>query len=338
MFADKKYLRYKRALYLLFSFLFALKLACLDDILFKDRGNYLIYLNNMDLKLEGIINSGIIFFEPLFYVLNSLLLFFLLPENALFAWILFVCFTIIYFSFRVASNIFLSSLLILLIFFQPQTFALMLVTTRQGIGLAILMWVLLSIKNEKYFIYALILSGFIHVSFFLVAFIYIIGFYFDSKEIKYITKYLIIGSISLVLNLAFYFLLNHLNLKQTYYLEHVSEVSGGAFVMWSIIFIYLLAFKKKLLFSEFLFVRIAYNFSVIGLILYLTSYFLSPIAGRIIGTFIPFIYFLLLYKIKVRDFFFVIFLLTLNIYLFFNGVAEGFLNVRLNVFLDNLLQ
>lgn len=162
-----------------------------------------------------------------------------------------------------------------------------------------------------------------------------IGYYLDIKEYKYYNKYYFIGLLSLAVNLAFFSLIRYFNVKESY-LDFDSEARGGAFLLWLIVLIYMLFFKKRCLNSKFLFVRIAYNFSVIGLLIYLTSYFLSPIAGRIIGTFIPFIYFILLYNMRIVDLFFVIALLVLNVYLFFNGGAEGFLAVPLNVFFENM--
>lgn len=331
----KKKNRYKNILYLLVSFLIAFQLASLDNILFKDRYNYLTYLNSMELRLELIIKGGIIFFEPLFYAFNSFLLLLLIPENVLFLWIFIVCFSLVYFSFRVTKNIFAAVLLFLIIFLQPQSFAILLVTTRQGIGVAILIWSLFFIKKEKHFVYSIIIAGLIHNSFLIIAFLYMIGYYLDIKEYKYYNKYYFIGLLSLAVNLAFFSLIRYFNVKESY-LDFDSEARGGAFLLWLIVLIYMLFFKKRCLNSKFLFVRIAYNFSVIGLLIYLTSYFLSPIAGRIIGTFIPFIYFILLYNMRIVDLFFVIALLVLNVYLFFNGGAEGFLAVPLNVFFENM--
>lgn len=331
----------KNFVILFFSTCYALWLSNLPSELFRDRENYLRYARISDIRLKNIeFDFLILFKEPLFLLLNKWLMFLKNPNLTVQVFVFFVCFSLVLFVQKKSKNLFYIFLLLGLIFFNAQSFALQLVTFRQGIGVGLFILFILYFKKyvrHSYLIFFFFVLGLIHISFFLISFTIFIDWFcirvLKRKELWF--RFTVSFAVLLFLNGVVIYSISSL-LEAKHQIEGFeSTSSGGAFLVWCVVLIYILLFKPKRYnnkIDDFL-----YIYTITGLILYLTSYFLSPIAGRIIGSYIPFVFYILLYKPKLQDLTFVLLLFIVFTIIFVRGGAEGFLAVPLSTLKQHII-
>lgn len=319
---------------LILSILYAFILSSLDLSLFRDLRNYELYIDTLEYRKTLILENGIIFYEPLFYLVCKILSLFFDSEGAVRFLIFFNCFTIFFKCSTSFSRRWQNILLLLLCLLQPQIFAIQLVTIRQGFGVAIFIWLFPLLKNKLQIAFTLAILGMIHNSFFIIAFFVFVFYLFEKMTNRsYYVKLFLLFLVGIVFNLAMFVILQFFSSKQGAGYEDASlQGGGGGFILWGTLFFYICFIQKK--FRDVSTFYQIFDFTLIGLVIYLTSYFLTPIAGRIIGTFIPFVYFLIL--LKRENLMFAVFLLLLNWYLFFNGGAEAFLETDLPTLMKHL--
>lgn len=319
---------------ILFASLYGLWLASLSNALFRDRENYMVYATKPDelLALRGQ-NPFFFLFEPLFLILNNFfLLLFNNPEFTISIFVFFIAFSVCYFCIRRNNLVLFGVFMLVFLFVQTQSLAMQLVTLRQGLGLAFLLLLVPSIKKKKHLVLLLLLCGLIHTSFFIVAFFYVIYQYiYVNFRWSSNIKMMAFVAVGLAFSLSLFSLMNLVDAKQNYQGFQFSS-GGGAFLLWLIVFVYIQLFKKRQ--GN---IKLMYDLAFIGLVIYLTGYFFTPISGRIIGTFIPFIMIVLLNKATFRDVSFLFILLIVNALLYVRGAFEGFLLVPLEIFHENLL-
>lgn len=313
----------KPAIFLV-AVVYAFAFSSLDHTIFRDIDNYYLYIKYLDFIERVIKNNNPIFFEVGYYYLNRLLELFLSPEYIIRSIVFFNCFSFMYFALSWPRGWWKVVLMMIVFFFQPQVFALQLVTIRQGIGVSILLLTLpLSIKYAWFRMAMTMLMGAFHNSFYLVGGLIIFNealraiFLIRSMRVRLVFIFLL----TLVINVGISVVAGMIASKQGGALEAGGRGGGGAFVLFSAILGYILLFKK-IDYQDKTY-KYLYQISLMGLMLYLTGYFLSPLAGRMIGTYLPFIYLLLLYRAKYSDILFVAALGLVNLYLFEN--AQSFL-------------
>ena len=86
------------------------------------------------------------------------------------------------------------------------------------------------------------------------------------------------------MSIGLVFVGSYLGIRQVDEISNSSNsVSGGFFIIWLFIFTYIIYMNKKQLMNKY------FTLSIIFLTIYLTSYFTNPVAGRLMGTFVPFI-------------------------------------------------
>ena len=323
---------------MLISVLYAYLLSSMPHYLFKDRENYIIiYGTDFDYYLSQMTDVKMLLFnEPLFFLVNKALSIFNDPEFSVKAIVFFICFSASYFCLTNFNNLFFGILFLIILFFNTQFFALQVIALRQGLGLALIFLVLPRIPKIKFQLLFFIGLGLIHNSFFLIfAFLginYVLESYLKIQNFR--KRIILLFVIGIIINGSMLLIANILGSKQAY--DSFDNTSSGLmFVIWAIVFIVL--YIQKHSWKGNTQNLNPYIISIVGLILYLTSYFLSPVAGRIIGTFIPFIYLSLFKNMKEKELILLILLTCINTYIFFNGGAESFLNADLNEFWKQLL-
>ncbi|NCI79688.1 EpsG family protein [Acinetobacter kanungonis] len=307
--------------YLLIGLLYVNFLSLLPNELFRDRENYLVYASTS----ESIISTypGIILFfnEPFFlyfnFFLNNYIDFQLIPH--LFVYIIT---TVYFYVIAVESKNPLTFILGLLLSVTiPYILQNELVALRQGLATAFFIIAFFYLKDEKKVILTLFICSLFHSIFFIFLFFYFLNFIF-LKNVSLNKKAIINFIWMFVFSLIAILVAKFFGLRQGDEYTGSSQIggSGGAFVVFllTLIYIYLWGDKsnKKL-----------YEFSILGAIIFLTSYFLTPIAGRMFNSIMPFILILLVKESRYKD---VIFLLMLNIIfaiLFFCGSYSSLLNV-----------
>jgi hypothetical protein len=332
----------KLLFFIIVSSLYGYYLALLPSFLFRDRGNYVNYASYSDVLLDLYkTNISILFKEPLFLLMNKWLMFLKNPDTTVSVFVFFACFCTMFFMLKFSKNIFHFILFFLFVCLNVQSFAMQLVTFRQGVGLGvILLYLIFSRRDIKYlnFIILVVFLGFIHTSFFVVALMLFFDWFFVNFLQRRDVKFRVTGVFlaSLLLNIFIIALASILGAKQNY--EDFQQSSGGgAFIVWGCVLFYLLKFKFNNASKADDKTLLMYMLAVNGLILYLTSYFLSPIAGRIIGTFIPFIAYSLLFKPSVLDYSFFVLLIIVFSFIFFNGGVEGFMEVKLEKLISYII-
>lgn len=330
---------YEKLLYLIISLIYAFWLAGLPSEFFRDRNNYEVYATDYDILLDLYTSTYTIpFREPIFLFFNKWLSVFDDPIITIQVFVFFTCFSLSFFILKTSRNFLIAVLFFLFMFFNAQAFAIQLVTIRQGIGLGVLLWYLLYTKKYNYLnlVKFTAIIGFIHTSFFIVSFLLFVDWFVLNK-----TKYknfnfrlFFLGLVSIFINLVLVTITKLIGAKQDYSDFEFSS-GGGAFILWFTVFVYILVLKPKT--YELAKDKYIYALTITGLVIYLASYFLTPIAGRIIGTYMPFVFYILLYRPKLRDIVFVIMVIIVFIALFIRGGAEGFMRVSLGTLIGEMI-
>ncbi|KAF2334164.1 EpsG family protein [Flavobacterium ginsenosidimutans] len=328
----------EKLLYFTISLVYAFWLAGLPSEIFRDRNNYEVYATDYDMLLELYISTYTIFArEPVFLYFNKWLSVFNDPITTIQIFVFFICFSLSFFILKTSRNFVIAVLFFLFMFFNAQAFAIQLVTLRQGIGLGFLLWYILYVKKYNYLnlVKFTAILGFIHTSFLIVAFLLFVDWFVLNKT-KYKSfnfRLFFLATISIFINLLLFAITKLIGAKQDYSDFEFSS-GGGAFILWFTVFVYILVFKPKT--YELTKDKYMHALTISGLVIYLTSYFLTPIAGRIIGTYLPFVFYILMYRPKLQDIIFIITVIFVFIILFVNGGAEGFMTVSLGTLLREM--
>lgn len=289
---------------------------------FRDRDNYLIYANMANVikdKYEGI---SLYFNEPIFLLINEKLSSYfdveLIPHIFSFFLVFSFFIGLAYYS-KSMLMFFLGLILSITIPYMIQS---ELVVLRQGVATGIFIISFLLTKNNKILASILFFLAFIHSIFFIFFIFFVLNFIVFSKlefRVKLFINFVLMAGISIFSILLAQFF----GLRQGDEYQQNMEVSrgGGAFLLFLIVFIYLYLFddekNKKL-----------YEFSLIGLVMFLTAYFLTPISGRLFNTIIPFVIFLLVSRTKLQDYLVVSFISIVFLILFINGSYNDLLVIH----------
>ncbi|UYQ18539.1 EpsG family protein [Acinetobacter baumannii] len=183
---------------------------------------------------------------------------------------------------------------------------------RQGVATAIFLLVFLSnMSDKKKLIICLVLS-FFHSVFFIVSLLYALYlFYLRNRSTG--TMLSMVAIVSAVLFLFSKFLLVYFGFRQAELYSVDSESGGGgAFVLSAIIFLYLYFYGDR---SN----KELYDWSLIGIVLFLVGYYLFFSAGRLYVSFFPFILVLLISRSRLQDILFLTIINFIYIILFYNG-------------------
>ena len=196
-----------------------------------------------------------------------------------------------------------------------------LVALRQSIATAILMVSFILVKDDYKVAFIVFMCSFIHSIFFIFSVFYILNFIF-LKNLNINKKIFINFIVMIFVSLFSIALAKFFGLRQgDEYNQNMNVArSGGAFIVFLGVFIYLFFIGNK---QE----NRLYTFTMIGLVMFLTAYFLTPISGRLFNTIIPFLIFLLISKGRVSDIIFLMGLLFVFLILFFLGSYNDLLSI-----------
>ena len=291
---------------------------------FKDRDVYEIYASESQ-EIYNLYDGIIIYFnEPLFLKINILLNKFLQPSNVVYFLLLFCLMGTTLLLYKYSKNFFMFFLGILFILICNYAFHAQFVILRQTIASVIFLYALTYIKDIKIIILISFLCSFIHASFFLLTAFFI--FYEAISKFSTKIKSIIIIFFSAILGLFITIVGKYLGVRQATEDHIVSSVNvgGGAFLCFMMILLYFLFIYKV---DEKN--KIIYDFSILGLSIFIGLYFISPVAGRLMSTFILPIIFLLCARFNMANSILFFLLLTVFIYLDMQGAITGMsLNVN----------
>jgi hypothetical protein len=269
-----------------------------------DRSNYLNYAENSTLISLYYLNNGLtsfLFNEPLWLIINSILSFFLSPENTLRFIIFFSSFTV---SFLLLKNNIKYFWILLIILIFPSVIKNFIVHIRQGLAISLFLigW-FSSIQSKRYLFF--LMSPFVHSSFFIVVSIYLITvilkkirFAFDIKLIVYLT-------IGLTVSFGLGFIASSLDMRQANVYQFNAPITSGlGFLFWFLILLIYLSNSKEFLRKH--------SFVIGMMIFYLITYFFIEVSARVFESVIILVLFASL-ELKNKHKVLVIFLLIMMI-------------------------
>lgn len=288
---------------------------------FRDRDNYIIYAQSSELIMNSYSNLSLLFNEPLFLLLNKFLS--KLFDYNFIPHIYILFFMIVFYAglIKYSKNFITFIFGILLSLTIPYMLQSELVALRQSIATAILMVSFILVKDDYKVAFIVFMCSFIHSIFFIFSVFYILNFIF-LKNLNINKKIFINFIVMIFVSLFSIALAKFFGLRQgDEYNQNMNVArSGGAFIVFLGVFIYLFFIGNK---QE----NRLYTFTMIGLVMFLTAYFLTPISGRLFNTIIPFLIFLLISKGRVSDIIFLMGLLFVFLILFFLGSYNDLLSI-----------
>lgn len=323
----------KKLLYLVFSSFFAILYVYIylrvpNEIL-RDRPNYILYASNYEFLLDERLSGSFLFNEPLFLLINQFLASFSLPETVPLIFVFINTTILMFLLIRNSSNFLLFILGLLLIIFIPYVFQSQLTALRQSLATSFFLLAFFCLKDCRKILFISFLCSFIHSVFFLISFFYFVNF-FILKNRSFEIKILINFFIMLAISLSFILVTNILGMRQADVYEDIDyQKGGGSFLLFLLIFFAFYMYKKILNTDTYL-------FAMVGLTIFLTGYFLTPISGRLFNSFFPFVVLLLVCRGYKVNYFILLALVFVYGFLYFNGAYNNVLLVNQNSFFSFL--
>lgn len=289
---------------------------------FRDRDNYLIYANMASIIKDQYEGISLYFNEPIFLLINDKLSLYFDIEIIPHIFSFFLVFSFFIGLAYYSKNILMFFMGLILSIVIPYMIQSELVVLRQGLATGIFIISFLLTKDNRILTAVLFFLAFIHSIFFIFFIFFILNFIIFSKlefKIKLSLSFILMGLVSIFSILLAQFF----GLRQGNEYQQNMEVTqgGGAFFLFLIVFIYLYLFGDKN--NQRL-----YEFSLIGLVMFLTAYFLTPISGRLFNTIIPFVIFLLISRAKLKDYLIVFFISIVFLVMFLNGSYNDLLVIH----------
>ncbi|MEY0220234.1 EpsG family protein [Providencia rettgeri] len=317
---------------ILYSTLYSYILATLPNYIFRDRANYLVYAEKSSEILQQYNGISIISNEPLFLLINTVLKSIFPLEIIPNVIVFFISFTISYIILVRSKNMLLGILGILCVLSIAQVFHLQLVILRQGLATALLLWIVYFFWNKKYFLFLVFVLAFIHSSMLLIVFFFLV----DKITKKYIShkveyRIIVLLFISFSTSILIIPIAELLSMRQAKeYNDISSSVGGGNFILYSLILMTLITQQKKIFLDDGI-----YTVTIIGISIYIGMYFISPLSGRLISTFTPFIICTLCYFNNLRSYLLLFIIISINSFIFYSTVINNSLTAEGILLLNN---
>lgn len=262
------------------SFLYAYFLAFVLPIdAFKDRENYLVYAADSGSAMARYLDSGVLSFlvnEPLFLLANYLLSLFLAPEAVLSLLIFGFAFLFAFSMLGYNRKLIFWLLLALLL---PQVLKNHVVQLRQGYAVALFTYAWLYLGgSKKWFLIAL--TPFIHASFFIIGCFLAVYWFSSWVRLKFDLTSTVFFAMSVASVFLIFFFADLLGSRHTLRYSGLDlNVSGSAFVFWSLVFA-IFCFQSREWYES-------HSFAALFVLVYLGMYFTFPLSGRVFESVLP---------------------------------------------------
>lgn len=307
----------KSIFYIFLSIIYGGIFVLIPHAYFKDRVNYLSYAENYDLFISLKSGDSFLTGESLFLYINKFLAIFFTPENVVYFFVFFINFILCFLFFNYSRKIVLPFFSLLAFFLLPFGFSYQLGSLRQSFAVSIFLLLVYYIKKVNIFLILFsIFLGFIHTSFFIITPFLISDYVF----LKFFPESRVLDRVGLQIILAILFGLLLSLISSLFSVDKLDEYlqyssGGGLFFIFFIPFLILNFYKyyinKRVDYITFL--------AIIGLIIYIIFYFLTPIAGRVITIFLPFIFLSLINRVDTLNILLLLYSIFIGGWLFFNG-------------------
>lgn len=330
----------KKVIYYMFSivifFIYIYVLYNLPNNWFRDRDIYIIYAQYYDTFLKEDNNTiTALVNEPLFSQIASL--FTNNPEFFPTALSITIASIYVFYTIKLSKNFLTFLLGFSLLIFNSYLIFQQIFQLRQGLATALFVIIFFSVKSLKLRLILVCVLPFIHVSFFIISPLYIL-YELYLKNLKSSTIIFSTTITTIIFSLISVTLMYLIGFRQADLYESLNEGrGGGSLILHLFILIYLYFFSKKE--NEKLF-----NWVVIGLTFFITSYYIFPAAGRLFSSFYPFILFYFISKDKLQDIIFFTIINIIFITLFFSRsylemitMSDFFFKIELENFTRSLI-
>ena len=292
--------------------------------LFRDRENYTLYATNSS-YFFSYDKSELSYYtnEPLFLYIAELFI----KVPMLFPTLMgaFIGFIYSFYLVKNSRNIIIIIPGIILLVFNTFLIYPQVMQLRQGLATSLFIVIFFSVSKIRLKIILSLLLPFIHVVFIFIAPFYV---FYQIYLRKKTTLYIIIFTsvLTFIFSFSFVIITGFLGLRQTSQSQDVEvSLGGGAFLLHSVLFLYIYFYGSK---NN----KDMYNWALIGMIIFVCSYFLVPSAGRLFVSFYPFVLYILVAKGNLKDLLILIVLDIIFIVLFFKSGLEGMLTVDVQSF------
>lgn len=310
-----------------FASLYFLLTLNIKHYYYRDRVEYESYASNSDFIFSLYDGIGVYFNEPLFLSINIFLNKWFDPATTVYFLSNTILIVILYLLGKYSKNFLTFILGLCILFFSYYLFHFQFVILRQA--LATIFFIFFFRDGKKTNILFCLTASFIHSSFFLISFLYILFIFFE-KKIDYRKLSYLFFVFSLFLSFFILKMASFLGVRQANQ-DHVLSsvtVGGGAFLVFSFLFLYMLFLYKGI--KDELF-----KMSLIFLACFLGFYFFNPIAGRLMSSFLFIILLVLVRDSGFKNILLLIYLLIVFIVMAFMGTIEGMsLLMPYNSYLD----
>jgi hypothetical protein len=267
-------LRLRRWLPLLMALAFAAVVTALPVDAFKDRQNYLNYFTSAPLLLLTEFEAGLgslLANEPVFVSLCLVLNALMEPEQALRVVIFAGAFLVAHASLRLSRG---HLLLVLCFLLCPQILKNHIVHLRQGLGIGVFLVGWTSSRPRVRWTFML-LAPFVHSSFVFVLLMMAVGAVvrkFGNSKMLAFGAYLALG---LAIGFGLGIISQLLGARQGEQFEFVADpsISGQGFAFWTLPLAVMLMQSRRFVSEHLL--------EIGSIIVYLATYFLSPVTGRV---------------------------------------------------------
>lgn len=285
--------------------------------LFRDRQNYILYAHDINYFFNYSKNELSYYTnEPLFLYIAGL--FEERPNVFPLAMGAFIGFIYVSYLTKFSKNVIVFIAGFLLLIFNTFLIYPQLMQLRQGLATSLFLILFFSSRSDKGKIFLSIFLPFVHVVFILITPLYVFyQIYLKSKTTIKILSYTAI--LTFIISFAVFAVADILGLRQaTQYEDFDNSAGGGSLLLHFFVFIYIYYFGNK---ED----KDLYNWTLIGLVVYICSYLFIPSPGRVFVSFYPFILYILVTKSRLKDIFVLIVLNIIFITLFFKGGLRGML-------------
>ncbi|UBU47559.1 EpsG family protein [Cobetia amphilecti] len=290
---------------LLFALLYAFIFFCLPIDAFYDRVNYLFYAENSYNILLGYMSNGFLSLltnEPIWLLVNVSLSSFLNQEYTLRVIIFFSAFLSSYVVLITEKKYFILLIVFLL---MPQVVKNNIVHLRQGLAIALFLYFYFCFNKDKS-IYLILITPFVHSSFFFIVFFIYITEAFRYFRASYGIKVILFFIISVSLSILSLWLASKLGARQGERYElQMTHASGLGLVFWSMCLLIFLSQGSEYIKNNSLATYI--------LVFYTSTYLLFPVSARIFESAILIV---LLSGLKLRNSRFLIFISMIAVLFF----------------------
>ena len=252
-----------------------------DDEEIKDRVRYLKLFENLeDFIIGTYLNEGIIstiFNDSLFFLICYILGFFFTPKNGL-RLIIFIS------SFLISNTIIKNSkggfFYNLIFLINPYLTLCLILNIRQALALSIFVFSFYTFRGFKRNLF-FIFSCLNHTSYFLIIFLNWISLFLIKIKSSIFERSILLSMALTIFSTSFFMLSTLIPARQLKEFANLgSDGSGIGFIAWLIILILFILNEKNILKKNH-----SFNFSIVSIILFLSSYFFLNFSFRVlIGT------------------------------------------------------